>query len=137
MAYKIVEDTDQSVIKVAFSGAVDDEDLMKLMAELYQLDSYTEFDQFIDFTAVKQCTVTPKGMMNYNETARQRPEPKTAREDRKIVLCAPDDLTFGMARLLSSVADNRGIDLEVFRSLNEAFDFLGLSSSPIQNEKIG
>ncbi|MFT4798319.1 MAG: hypothetical protein ACJAYE_002683 [Candidatus Azotimanducaceae bacterium] len=136
MTYSIVEDVAESVIRVAFSGAVDDEELLKLMPELYELDSYIEFDQFFDFSAVKHYTVTPKGMVNYNETARQRPEPKVARKDRKIIVYAPDDLTFGMARLLASVASNSGINLEVFRSLNQALDFIGLSDSPIQNEKI-
>lgn len=137
MAYEVIEDVDQSVIWVAFSGSVDDAEVLRLMEELYQLDSYPEFDQFVDFSAVKAYTVTPKGIMNYTETARQRPERKAAREDRKLVLYAPDDLTFGMSRLWSSRANNVGVNLEVFRSLNQALDFIGLASSPTQNEKSG
>ncbi|MFT7246383.1 MAG: hypothetical protein ACI82A_003757 [Candidatus Azotimanducaceae bacterium] len=135
MAYEIIEDVDQSVIWVAFSGSVDNEEILRLMEELYHLDSYAEFDQFIDFSAVTDYTVTPAGTMNYAETARQSPERKAAREDRKLVMYAPDDLTFGMSRLGSSRANNIGVNLEVFRSLNQALDFIGLTSSPIQNEK--
>ena len=135
MAHEVIEDVDQSAIWVAFSGSIDDDEVMELMEEVYQLDSFAEFDQFIDFSAVTAYTVTPSGIMNYNEVARQRPERKAAREDRKLVVYAPDDLTFGMSRLWSTRASNIGVNLEVFRCLNQALDFIGLAGSPFKTKK--
>lgn len=137
MTYKIQEDSGQSLITVSFTGSVDDGELLRLMDEVYNLSSYKVSDQFIDFSQIKTYAVTPNGLVNYAQVAKDRPERAPAKADRKIVLYAPDDLTFGMARLLATVASNSGITLEVFRDISEALDFIGLDSNPVQSEKNG
>lgn len=137
MTYKIYEDPERSLITVSFSGSVDDREILHMMDELYGRSGFADADQFIDFSQVKHYAITPKGMVNYNEVARERTERAPAKKNRKIVLYAPDDLTFGMARLLASVASNSGINLEVFRDLPKALDFIGLDRLPAQSEKNG
>lgn len=137
MAYLISEDVPRSLITVTLHGSVDDDELMKLMEELYTLESYQLSDQFIDFSRVDHYVVTPGGLHHYSDAAKARPERAVARVDRKIVLYAPDDLTFGMARLLASIADSAGVKLWVFRDLAEALSLIGLSDNPTETTKNG
>jgi hypothetical protein len=137
MTYRITEDSQRPLITVSFSGAVDDKEIMTVMDELFGLESFQTADQFIDFSGVKQYEVTPGGMVAYNEVAKTRPERSEARADRNIVLYAPDDLTFGMARLLASVADNSDIKLQVCRELSEALALIGLTEIPTESTKNG
>ena len=137
MSYKIYESVDQSLITVSFADSVDDQEIMRMMDELYRLPSFAIADQFIDFSLVKHYEITPHGMMSYNQVAKQRPEREPAKTDRKVVIYAPDDLTFGMARLLATIASNSGINIEVFRYMAKALDFIGLETIPVQSKKNG
>ena len=137
MTYQITEDSHRPLITVIFSGSVDDKEIMQLMEELYGLESFQTADQFIDFSGVQHYVVTPGGMVAYNEVARTRPERAVAKADRRIVLYATDDLTFGMARLLATVADNAGITIQVCRDLSEALAVLGLTEIQTDSDKKG
>tara|TARA_R110002072_G_scaffold12295_4_gene53585 strand:- start:20523 stop:20936 length:414 start_codon:yes stop_codon:yes gene_type:complete len=137
MTYKIYEDPERSLFTVSFGGLVDDAELLRLMDELYRLPNFANFDQFIDFSRIKRYAVTPNGMANYNAISKDRPERAVAKKNRKIVVYAPDDLAFGMTRLLATVASNSGVDIEVFRDLPKALDFIGLDRLPAQSEKNG
>jgi hypothetical protein len=137
MTYLISEDTERALITVTLSGSVDDEELLALMDEVYRLKSYQLADQFIDFSSVEHYAVMPGGLHDCTNVAKVRPERAIARDDRRIVLYAPDDVTFGMSRLLTSVADAAGIKLWVYRNLEEALAKIGLAHNPAKSNKNG
>lgn len=137
MTYLISEDIERSLITVTLSGSVNDDEILMMMDDLYTQSSFLESDQFIDFSKVERYAVTPGGVMAYTDVARERPERSAARADRNIVVYAPGDLTFGMARLMASVADAAGIKVWVFRDLTEALSKIGLTENPTETIKNG
>ena len=137
MTYRITEAPDGALITVSFSGFVDDAEIMQVMDEVFSLESFNTADQFIDFSGVTDYEVTPGGLKAYTEVAKARPERRDARADRNIVFYAPDDLTFGMSRLVAAVADNVNIKLQVCRDLSEALTLLGLTEIPTKSYKNG
>ena len=129
MAFNIAEDPANSLIVIRFNGAVDNEEMMQMMDQLYRSEHYSTSNQLIDFTQVERFLVTPDGVQTYNETAFERTEKTKADKERKIVICAPADLTFGMSRLFSSIAARGGVDLMVVRELDAAFKYLNFDKN--------
>ena len=79
----------------------------------------SSFDQLWDLQGVSTLEVT-------NETLQSLAQARSYSSEAKRAIVAPRDILFGMARMFQMLHDGAPEDLRVFRTVEEANDWLGL-----------
>ena len=111
---------DLRVIFSTASGVLTDADLLEHQAKLLADSCFDRsFNQLWDLTEVSQVEVSSQALRTL---ARSRSFEASAR--RAVV--AGDDLVFGMGRMFQMLHDEAPEEMQVFRSLDEARQWLGL-----------
>jgi hypothetical protein len=121
MPFEIEIDVGRSLVVVVVTGVVSDDDLVQGTEYLRgHPDFRPHFDQLVVGTAVERLDVTREGVMKLTSG-----DPIFAGPSRR-ALVAPSQLGFGMSRMFELLRDGRAGEINVFRSEQEALQWLGL-----------
>lgn len=116
-SYKI--DVDARVIRSHTDGVVTDEDLRGHQQRLRNDPGFDpSFDQIWDFREVERIEIS-------TEAVRQLARSRSYAEGARRALVAPRDAAYGLARMFQALHDTAPEDVGVFRTLEEALEWLG------------
>jgi hypothetical protein len=114
-------DVDRQIILSSATGTLLDEDLRSHQRQvLADVDFDRSFDQLWDFRKVEQIDVA-------TDTLRQLAEARSYAAGVKRAIVAPSDMGFGMARMFEMLHDDAPEEVRVFRALEDAERWLGLT----------
>lgn len=122
MPYRIAFDAQNRILRGQFDGRVTDDELK----EFYRIapDYIARFDPRVgitDFSAVTSFDVSPQAIRELANTPPAVPDPKRPR-----FIVAPSPQIFGMARMFELQGEKTRPSLQVVRTLEDVWDFLGV-----------
>ena len=113
-------DHDRKIIFITIEGDVSDDDIIthqKNSRDDPELDP--SYGQLIDLTNIRKLEITAQGVQQFTST-----EFSTERSRRAFV--APNDVSYGFARMFQMMRDSTEEQTEVFRDFDEAVQWIGL-----------
>jgi hypothetical protein len=113
-------DPERRMILSTGTGVMTDEDLRDHQRRLRSDPAFDRsFDQLWDLQEVTLVEVT-------SATLRELAQARSFDPGTKRAVVAPEDVVYGMARMFQTLHDEAPEELNVFRTLEEAKDWLGL-----------
>jgi hypothetical protein len=104
-----------------FHGVATEDDLISEAIELSKhADFNPAFSHIVDFSAATSTTLTPEFLRSFAQ------EKSLFNRDAKQVVVAPQPHIFGLARMVQMLREARSPNIEVVRSMNEAYALLGI-----------
>lgn len=114
----------RGMIVTTMGMTVTDHDWVWLQATLRSLvDSGLAFDQIVDLRPVEDCRLSP------NVMSLSAKNPAVVSGSRQ-ALVAVDNLTYGMCRMYEILAASRSLNIEVFRDIRAAREWLAPAEAP-------
>ena len=127
MTIEVNVDATEGVRYTVMSGVVRDAEQLDTYAVLRAApDAERSLPAIIDLREVRTFDVTANVVRQIGDMLRDV-EPPGVR--RRVAIAAPDDVTFGMARMFEAFRHGGGTEYAVFRDMSEARRWLGLSSA--------
>lgn len=122
---------DESLVVFTHIGMVSDEEFLTRYEACFEDPRFdNSFDLLVD---LRETNSSPRGTTVLSRLAdymRQKYE-NVEREPKAAVL-APELLSFGLARMFEVFSEDVTIDFRVFRTIDEAVDWLGMSGNPLE-----
>ncbi len=107
---------------VVVEGALGDADVYETFSTLWLTPEYDPaLDELVDLRGLSGVGVTSTGIRRLAETSVQvhRGSPAV-----RVAIVAPDNLVYGLSRMYGAFAEESGSEHRVFRSVEEAMDWL-------------
>lgn len=122
MAVKYFIDKEQKVVFTSLSGNLT---LMDSIAHHHRLGADPDFDptfkELIDGKAVETVSLNITGIVDLSRSCPFQPE------SRRAIYSTDKQLYYGLARMFQTLAGGKHGDIRVFKKLDEALDWLGVS----------
>ena len=127
-------DSELQVVFVIHLGVVDDDEVLTANEKL-RLDPQVtpEHSYFVDLREARSELRSTEALERLGERSRQWPSDPSS--NSRVVVLAPRDISYGLARMFevySGAAENK---FGVFRDLHEAADWLGIPISAIEKAR--
>lgn len=118
-------DSNRKLARVTFHGCVDDNTIVESYKRMGQAASaYRPDTAILDFSDVSSFDVTPATIRQLASLPPNLPDP----HPRCVV--TPQDLIFGMVRMFQILGEEKRKNLQVVRSMTEAYKVLGIPGDP-------
>jgi hypothetical protein len=124
VAVSVEINTSARVVFSTFYGEISETDVVSVETELAgRPDFDSSFFHLIDFRGVTAANISTEFIRTF---AHRRP---LFDRDAKQVIVAPQTYLFGLARMLQILREARVPNIEVVRTLSEAYKFLGIEQA--------
>ena len=120
---------DESLVVFAHVGMVSDEEFLTRYEACFEDPGFdSSFDILVD---LRQTNSSPRGTTVLSKMADyMRDKYENVERGPKAAILAPELLSFGLARMFEVFSEDVTIDVKVFRTVDEAVDWLGKSGNP-------
>ncbi len=129
ISYRI--DHERRLVVAAGHGTLTEQDVLGYQSEVWSRADVAGYDELVDMSDVKRIEVSSAGQVRH--LASMAAEMPSSRSRSKFAIVAPTDIAFGLGRMFQTfraLEDGGTRNVEVFRSREEAMEFLGLEPTP-------
>lgn len=126
--YDILEE--QNLILATGSGVVTAKDVISHLDSLATEDKYiAPMKKLVDYRTIESIIISPD---EAEIIAQRKKELSNKFSNEKCAFISPGDLTFGTARVHQALVESVDINTAVFRNIEEALEWLGVTLDVVQ-----
>lgn len=126
--YDIIEE--QKLIMATGSGIVTANDVISHLDSLATATEYiVPMKKLVDYRSIESIIISPD---EADKIARRKEELSNKFSNEKCAFVSPGDLTFGTARVHQALVESVNINTAVFRTIEEALEWLDVALDVIQ-----
>lgn len=119
-------DSERGVVYATATGTVTDDDVTKLKADIAADPAFRPgMVELSDLRGIEDLQVSPEGISRFAMMDQQHADDQA---DFKLALVANEDLVYGMARMYQMSTGPNPQQVSVFRSVEEAEAWLGITA---------
>jgi hypothetical protein len=125
-------DHERRLVVAAADGVVSDEDVFGHQREVWSRTELAWYDEIIDMTHATEIAVPHGGRVR--DLAKLSASMDVSGPKSRFAIVAPGDLAFGLGRMFQAfreIEPESRKQVGVFRTLEEAMQFLGLKKPPV------
>lgn len=126
MGIKVYIRPEQNLNIFVHTGQISNDEFITFYRQLFQNASFDPLpNQLVDLRAADSTSRSPKVLQMFADVMQARVNTMTMRP--KVAIIAPNDLSFGLARMYEAFASSVKWDFVVFRTMDVALAWLGFS----------
>lgn len=126
MGYRFEFDSGNNILRCSWEGRVTDEHLLEgFSAAVKLVASHTSRKVIDDYSGVTEFDVSSRTI----ERMAKMQQVPLGGIDSMVVVIAPKDLIYGLARMFSSINDQIYPNVHVVRTVRQAYALLGITSA--------
>jgi hypothetical protein len=116
---------DQSVVITTHEGLVPDAEFLSAYTSLFENPQFDPtYDLLVDLRSADSSARSTEALKAFAEFIQSRYEAVETRP--RVAVVAPQNVSFGLARMYGSFSDPVQWEFRVFREISDAFEWLGL-----------
>jgi hypothetical protein len=123
--YKIFPDL--KLIAIRQTGAISNDDFLNTYKSLYDDPKFNiNYDRLVDLRAAISTERSTNTLHEYTDFVRDQFNAANPSVCPKFAIVAPSDLTYGLSRMFKAFSQDLKWDIQSFRTIEEAFDWLDI-----------